>query len=199
MGWLRCSLQGMSTARRLHQTYEQYLRALEESTFKLEYCDGEIYMMAGGSPTHAQLGARAIRLLGTGLGPPCEVYSSDLKVRVEASDLSTFPDATVVCGPRVASPIDAQAITNPSLVVEVTSPTTEDYDRGDKLSHYKQLASLSAVLFVSHRSKRVTVVQRTPDGWEERDFRPGEEVVISAPLVRFDVEALYAGVELEPK
>lgn len=75
-----------------------------------------------------------------------------MKLRVEATDLSTFPDVSVVCGEAIVR-IDRRAITNPILLVEVTSRSTEDYDRGDKLSHYKQIPSLRAVLFVSYRSR----------------------------------------------
>jgi Uma2 family endonuclease len=188
----------VSIAKRLHYTYQQYLTLLEASDFKLEFCDGVIYAMAGGTPTHAALGAAATALLRGALRGRCTVFSSDLKVRIEASDLSTFPDGSVVCGPQAASPLDAQAITNPALLVEVTSPSTEDYDRGDKLSHYKQLPSLRAVLYVSHRLRSVTMVHLTSAGWAEREFRSGERVVLSEPALEFEVDALYEGLALEP-
>src|SRR5262249_20147686 len=136
----------VTTARRVQHSYGEYLRILEHSPVKLEYCDGEIYAMAGGTAAHAQLGASATRLLGNALLGRCGVYSSDLRVRVEETDLTTFPDGTVVCGERQSSPIDAHAVINPTLLVEVTSNSTEAYDRGEKLSHYKQIPSLVAVL-----------------------------------------------------
>ncbi len=187
----------VSTAKRLHFPYEQYLQMLERSEFKLEYCDGVIYAMAGGTITHGALGAAAARVLGQALVGSCRVFSSDLKVRIEASDLSTFPDLTIVCGPHQSAAIDPHAITNPTLLVEVTSKSTEDYDRGDKLSHYKQLPSLRAVLFVSHRAVRVTLVERTEGGWTEREARSGERLVVAAPKLLLDVDELYAGIELE--
>jgi len=164
---------------------------------KLEYCDGEIYAMAGGTPTHADLAAAAIRLLGNSLVGRCRVSSSDLKVRVEATDLSTFPDVTVVCGERRVSSKDPNAVTNPTLLVEVTSDSTEDYDRGEKLANYKQLPDLEAVLFVSHRRAQVTVVERAAVGWSQREIRSGEEVVLRTPPVRFALDELYAGIALE--
>ena len=90
----------MSTARRLHHSYQDYLGALEVSGVKLEYCDGEIYAMAGGTPAHADLAASVTRLLGNALLGRCRVSSSDLKVRIDATDLTTFPDGTVVSGER---------------------------------------------------------------------------------------------------
>lgn len=187
----------MSTARRLHYSYDDYLHALEISELKLEYCDGVIYAMAGGSATHAELAARIIRQLGNALEGECKVYTSDLKVRIEAADLGTFPDAAVVCGHPVAAPYDSNAITNPTLLVEVTSRSTEDYDRGDKLSSYKQLPTLRAVLFISHRRRQVTVVERTDSGWEEREFRGGEMILVASPRVCLGVDGLYDGVSLE--
>lgn len=187
----------MSTARRLHYTYEQYLRSLEMSDVKLEYCDGVIYAMAGGTPAHAALAMAAGRLLGQALLGQCTAYSSDLKIRIDAADLSTFPDCSVICGPVQRAAIDKDAATNPAILVEVTSASTEDYDRGEKLSHYKQLPSLQAVLFVSHKSARVTVVQRTGTGWDERDVLAGEFVTLPRPALSFAVNDLYAGIALE--
>lgn len=188
----------MSTARRLNYIYQDYLRALADSHIKLEFCDGQIYAMAGGTAAHAELGMRAGHLLMQSLPASCRVYSSDLRLRIESTDLSTFPDVTVVRGQREMSAIDPNAATNPTVLVEVTSPSTEAYDRGEKLSHYKQLPSLRAVLFVSHKNKRVTVVQRADNVWAERDFRPSEHVVLDQPALRLSVDALYDGVQLDP-
>jgi Uma2 family endonuclease len=187
----------MSTARRLHHSYEEYLRALEVSGVKLEYCDGEIYAMAGGTPAHADLAASVLRLLGNALLGRCRVSSSDLKVRIEATDLTTFPDATVVCGERQVSRIDRHAVINPTLLVEVTSPSSEDYDRGEKLRQYKQIPSLRVVLLVSHRRPQVTVVERTADGWSERELRAGEQLMVEAPQLTLAVDELYAGIDLQ--
>lgn len=186
----------MTTARRLRSyPYAQYLVALGDSQIKLEYFEGEIYAMAGGTPEHAQLGANVIVLLKRGLPPGCTVFTSDLKVLIESADLATFPDASMVCGPLADAPHDPNAVTNPTLVVEVTSPSTENYDRIEKLRSYQQLPSLNAVLLVSHRARRVTLVQRAPDGWSETDFRGGETV--EAANVRFTVDELYEGVALK--
>ena len=187
----------MTTARRLHYRYDEYLAALEMSPIKLEYCDGEIYAMAGGTPAHADLSAAAVRLLGNALGRTCRVSTSDLKVRIETTDLSTFPDVTVVCGERRVSDIDKNAVVNPTLLVEVTSNSTEDYDRGEKLNHYKQCPSLRAVLFISHRRAQITVVERTEAGWQEREYRSGDALRLSEPVLALQVDELYAGVELE--
>jgi len=188
----------VTTARRLHHGYEEYLAALEVSGVRLEYCDGEIYAMAGGTPAHADLAASLIRLLGNALLGRCRVSSSDLKVRIEATDLSTFPDVTVVCGERLVSTIDKNAVTNPSLLVEVTSNSTEDYDRGEKLNHFQQCPSVRAVLLVSHRRPHVTVLARAAEGgWEQREYRSGQQVRLEEPELTLGVDDIYAGVDLD--
>lgn len=188
----------MATARRLHHDYADYLRTLEMSDVKLEFCEGEIYAMAGGTPAHAELGAAVIMALGRVLPSSRRIATSDMKIRVEASDLSTFPDAAVICGEREVSCRDENAITNPTLLVEVTSKSTEDYDRGEKLSHYKQLPSLKAVLFVAHRTRRITVVERTAEGWTQREARGGEMVHVTSPALSFAVDSVYEGITLDP-
>lgn len=187
----------MTTARRVHHEYRDYLELLALSTVKLEFCDGEIYAMAGGTPAHADLGASATRLLGNALLGRCRVSSSDLKVRIEATDLTTFPDVTVVCGERRTADIDPHAVTNPTLLVEVTSNSTEGYDRGDKLSHYKQIPSLQAVLLVSHRRRHVTIIERGAGGWTQRDVRGHERIEVESLGLSLGVDELYEGINLE--
>lgn len=191
----------MSTARRLHYQYAEYLAALEQSALKLEYCDGVIYAMAGGTRAHAELAAATIVALHASLPRSCRIATSDLKVRVEATDLSAFPDASVVCGAARTSTIDSNALVNPTILVEVTSRSTEDYDRGDKASHYKQLESLEVILFVSHKARRITILERTADAgrvrWTERDVRGGEVVTLPVHGASFPVDAVYEGIELD--
>ncbi len=189
----------MTTARQLRYSYEDYLRALDASELKLEYSGGLIYAMAGGTPAHAELSASIISVLRQALRGRCSVMTSDAKVRVESTDFAGFPDTTVVCGERQASRIDANAITNPTLLVEVTSRSTEDYDRGEKLGHYQQVPSLAVVLFLSHRERRVTVVERTTEGWVTREVLDGGQVTLSTPEATFTVSELYEGVALDPR
>ena len=187
----------MTTARRLHHTYDEYLAVLELSNVKLEFCGGEIYAMAGGTPAHADLAAASIRILGNALLGRCRVSTSDLKVRIEATDLSTFPDVTVLCGEREVALNDRNATTNPTLLVEVTSRSTEDYDRGEKLNHYQQCPSLKAVLFVSHRRPQVTVVSRNGNTWDAHDYQASQQVEVPALSLTFAVDELYAGIRLD--
>lgn len=185
----------MVGARRLHHTYAEYLEVEAMSTVRHEYLDGEIYAMAGGTPEHGILASRLANLIGNQLPPGCRVASSDVKVAVLATGLATYPDLSVTCGPLARDPRDPLAITNPVLLVEVTSNSTEDYDRGDKLSHYRQIEGLQAVLLVSHTGKRVTAVTREAAGWVARDHRGGERVELTAPALALAVDDVYAVLE----
>jgi Uma2 family endonuclease len=166
----------VSTAtRRVHHTYAEYLALEEESGTRHEFLDGEIYAMAGGTPDHAALAGAVIRVLGTVLPPACRVFTSDLRIRIAATGLSTYPDAAVVCGRTSRASDDVLAVVNPVMLVEVTSPSTEEYDRGDKLRHYQQVPALREVLILSHREPRATLFQRQEgDRWTTTDFRAGQ-------------------------
>jgi Uma2 family endonuclease len=188
----------MTIAPQLHYDYAEYEAALEASRIKLEFCDGVIYAMAGGTPAHAELAAAMIVALRSALPRSCRIATSDKKVRVEASNLTTFPDVSVVCGESVVSAIDRNAVVNPTFLVEVTSKSTEEYDRGDKLGHYRLLPTLRAVLFVSHRSRQITVVERDGAAWTERDYRGGETVALTEHGARFTVDEVYEDITLDP-
>jgi len=140
---------GVAAIRR-HYTYREYIRLADEANVKLEFVAGELYAMAGGTPEHAALAANVSALLLLQLrGRRCRVHSSDLRVRVRATGLTTYPDVSVVCGEVEVDPEDASTALNPTVLVEILSPSTEDYDRGDRLDHYKQLASLREVVLVA--------------------------------------------------
>lgn len=179
----------MSTARRYHHSYADYLALEKQSPFKLEFSDGEIFAMAGGTPEHGALAMRFAILCAPLLAPDCTVFSSDVKVRIHATDLGTYPDVSIVCGSVERAKDDENAVTNPRYVVEVTSTSTEDYDRGDKLSQYKQLPSLEVVYLVSHRRKEVTIVARDGRSWTETVVRSGERVTLAGGS--FEVDELY--------
>lgn len=144
-------------------TFVDYLALESISPVKHEYLDGEVWAMAGGTPDHAAIAINVAVALATALrSQPCRVFGADLRVRVKATGLATYPDLTVVCGKLETDPDDVGANTavNPVLVVEVLSPSTEDYDRGEKLAHYKQIAGLREILFVAHEERRLELWTR---------------------------------------
>jgi Uma2 family endonuclease len=193
------SLPMAQTARPL-LSFDEYLRIEGDGLVRHEYLDGVVWAMGAGTDEHAALAANVIRLLGNQLlGRPCRVYTGDLRVRVRASGLTTYPDASVICDRVTFDPADPKRTTalNPKVLVEVTSRSTEQYDRGEKLAHYQRLTSLKAVLFISHRERRVTLVERRA-GWVTVDLHAGDRVTLTEPAVSFTVDELYEGITLDP-
>ncbi len=181
-----------TAARRVHYTYEQYLALEGDSPIKHEYLDGEIYALAEGSPEHAALAGAVIGLLSTPLPPGCRVFTSDLRVRIPATGLSTYPDVTVVCGAVHRAAEDRMAAVNPVLLVEITSRSTEDYDRGEKLRHYQQLATVREVVIVSHRGPYVTVHRRDDDdSWSASEAAVGQTIELVSIAARIAVDEIY--------
>ena len=176
---------------KLNYTYADYLGFEASSNVRHEFLDGQIYAMAGGTPEYAALAAAAITLLGPQLrGGECRPYNSDLRVRTPTG-LTTYPDVTVICGSRAIDAVDPLAITNPALIVEVLSRSTEEYDSGDKFEHYKSFPSLREYVLVSHREHSVEVRSRGDDGWRTTIGHEGEIVELSIGA-RLDVRELYA-------
>jgi Uma2 family endonuclease len=173
----------------VHYTYAEYLGLEASSNVKHEFLGGQIYAMAGGTPEHAALAAAVVGLLFNQLRG-CRAYDSDLRVRTP-SGLATYPDVTVICGPSQRDDVDPQAVTNPTLIIEVLSRSTDEYDAGDKFEHYKTLPSLRQYVLVSHRDRSVEVWTRVDDaGWRRAVVHEGEvaDLLIDA---RLDVRALY--------
>lgn len=174
-------------------SYTEYLRAEDASPIRHEYVRGRVFAMAGGTPEHGALAAAVIRELGVALHKKkCRVYSSDLRVRVQETDLATYPDATVVCGKLETAQDDPNAVTNPTLLVEVLSDSTEAYDRGAKAAHYRRIPSLKEYVLVAQEEKRIEVYRRSPRGsWELFEARSGEGVELDSLGIRLDVDAVY--------
>ena len=189
-----------SPAHAIHYSYADYLGLEASSNVKHEYLEGQIYGLAGGTPEHAALKAAVTGLLFVQIrSGPCRAHDADLRVRVRDTGLATYPDVTVVCGPRERDPEDIDAVTNPTLIVEVLSRSTEQYDRGDKFEHYKRIASLRQYVLVSHRAREVEVWTRTSAGeWIKSIAREGQRASLTSIGAELDVAELYVSAE-EPR
>ena len=177
----------------LHRySFQDYLALEEIAGVRHEFLNGEIYAMAGGTPEHAAMAAAIVAQLGSQLsGGSCRVYSSDLRVRVLATGLATYPDATVVCGPSERDPQSPTHVINPRLLVEVLSPSTEDYDRGEKLEHYKKIPGLAAVLLFSHDEAKVTLWQHHEGAWSATSFAAGQTVELECVAAALEIDPIY--------
>ncbi|HEY5946417.1 MAG TPA: Uma2 family endonuclease [Kofleriaceae bacterium] len=173
-------------------TVQDYVELEDSTDLKHEFYRGDIRAMSGGTNEHARLGAALVGLLYPQLGDgPCEMFSSDLRVRI--GDLITYPDASVVCGDVQMDVEDPNALLNPTVVMEVTSPSSEKYDRGGKFAHYQRIPSLREYVIVSHRDHLVEVFRRGEDGdWLEAEgYGPGQRALIQSIGCELDVETLY--------
>lgn len=188
----------MSTVRRGHRyTYADYVAVEKDSATKHEFLDGEIYAMAGGTEEHSALAVEVLsdlRNAAREIGDlQCRVHSSDLRIYVEAVGLATFPDGSVICGPlhqHAASP-EATAL-NPTVLLEVTSHSSEEYDTVDKVSYYRTIPTLRDYIIVSHRERRITVHSRTDGGeWTARVGISGGRVAVQSLRTDLIVDQIY--------
>lgn len=175
-------------------TYAEYLLFEEASDTKHEWVDGEVYAMSGGSPEHSRLQARAIVALTVALaGKPCAPFTSDLRVHVASAKKSTYPDVTVICDEIEHDEIDPQAATNPAVIVEVLSPSSEAEDRGEKWALYQRIPSLKHYVLVAQHRPRIEVYSRTDLGWHYAESVSGDVFRLPALGVTIAVDEIYAG------
>jgi Uma2 family endonuclease len=174
-------------------TYAEYLAAEERSFEKHEFLDGEVHAMSGGTPEHGALAMAFGAALGSALlGRSCRVFSSDVRVRVKATGLAAYPDISVVCGKLETDDEDPNAITNPVLLVEVLSDSTEARDRGEKAAHYRLIPTLREYVFVSQGRRRIEVYRRNEaNRWELFEFEAGAKADLASVGCAIAVDDVY--------
>jgi Uma2 family endonuclease len=157
----------VSTRPKTFLTPEQYLEIERKAEYKSEYFRGEMFAMAGASLAHNTLVANLLgELHGKLKGSPCRVLPSDMRVQVSPSGLYTYPDVVAVCGEPRLLDNRMDTLLNPTLLIEVLSPTTEAYDRGRKFEHYQSIESLREYLLVASDRVHADLYTRQPgDRW----------------------------------
>jgi Uma2 family endonuclease len=155
----------MATAPVSRLSAEEYLALERQSAERHEFLGGEIFAMTGASRRHNLIAGNVFAALHVQLaGRGCEVYTHDMRVRVPAADLFTYPDVVVACGGPQFADAETDTLVNPTLIVEVLSPTTESYDRGNKFAHYRTLPSLAEYLLLAQDRVRAEHFVRQGDG-----------------------------------
>ncbi len=189
----------VSPARHRRYTYSEYVALEEHANVRHEFFDGEIYAMAGGTPEHAAICTNVSTALNVQLrGRGYRVHSSDLLIRVLETGLATYPDVSVVCGRAEIDPANRNAITNPVVLVEVLSPGTAEYDRGEKLAHYQRIPSLREVVLVAQDEQMIEVWRREAgDTWMRSEARSASIRLASIDCT-LDVADVYRD-ELAPR
>lgn len=193
----------MSTApSRRRITVAEYVARERESLEKHEYYRGEVFAMAGATPRHNRIAGNIYAELHAPLkGKPCKPSNSDQRIRIEEADLSTYPDVSVICGKMEVSPADTIAATNPVVVFEVLSKSTESYDRGPKFELYQQSPTLRQYVIVEQASAKIVSYERDEDGTWRYKLLVGMEQTLELPAIgcRLPLAEVYRDVEFGPE
>ena len=186
----------MVTEKIRQMTVEEYFDFEETSEIRHEYIDGEIYPMTGGTVQHDSLIVNTIVALWQRVSESgCQVHGGHLRHSISRTRY-VYPDVSVVCG---APETDERSLNlfNPTLVAEVTSPSTIDFDRGDKLRHYQSIESLHVYLVIDQQEPLAEAHIRQEDGWQTQEFA-GLDAVIPLQALGCDLPLaeIYAGIEI---
>jgi Uma2 family endonuclease len=159
-------------------TEEQYLAMEREAEFRSEFHSGQMFVMAGGSFNHSALSNRMGSLLDQHVPAGCRTLNSEMRIKVSAAGLYTYPDCAVVCGNPEFFGDKQDVLLNPLLIVEVLSPSTEAYDRGKKFELYRTIPSFREYLLVHQDRRHVEYYSKQDDGsWLLREHSGAEAVI----------------------
>lgn len=178
---------------------DDYLAWEQEQPCRHEYIDGEVFAMSGASDAHGTAALNLAALLRNALrGTPCKPFIADMKVQVVAANSFYYPDILVTCDPRDRTPEASHVKQHPCLIVEVLSPSTEAYDRGNKFAAYRQLEALQEYALVSLEARRIEIFRRDATGhWVLHPFALDETLELASLDFRCPVAEIFEGAEGE--
>ncbi|MBD2207092.1 Uma2 family endonuclease [Calothrix sp. FACHB-1219] len=176
---------------------EDYLKAEETSPIKHEYRQGFVYAMAGASNAHVVISLNMASMLRNHLrGSGCQTYISDTKAHIESINIYYYPDIIVSCDRRDRE-FD-NFLRYPCLIVEVLSPTTEAFDRGDKFADYRKIESLQEYVLVSQTRMNIEIFRRNPEGqWVLYTYSPGDNIHLVSVDFNCAIADVYEDVTFE--
>jgi len=166
---------------------------------KYEYHGGQMFAMAGVSLPHGRIQVNLTRRVDEALSDsPCNVYPADVRVVIEAVDMATYPDLSIVCSPEQQAKAFGHSITNPTVLFEVLSPSTQAYDRGAKFDQYRNLASLREYVLVSQHAMAIDLYRLENSQWVFHPLR-GEDAVLclNSAGIQIPMREIYRGVRFE--
>ena len=172
-------------------TYADYLAAEQDSDVRHEFLDGIIVAMAGGSYEHNALAGKLAALLANRVTGNCMYYTPDQRFWIASRRRGRYADGSVICGPPEPPTHDDQAATNPMVIVEVLSPSSEGDDDGDKRSDFQALASLQAYVLVAQDQRRVKVYRRAGSAWKVATFGDGDSFELPTLSSVITVDEIY--------
>jgi Uma2 family endonuclease len=179
-------------------TPEEYLALERKADFKSEFCNGFITAMSGASREHNRIAGNLYRKISDQLEEgPCEAFIGDMRVRTSPTGLYSYPDVVAVCGEALFLDDQVDTLLNPTLIVEVLSPSTEDYDRGDKFEFYKAIESLREYVLVAQDEILVERFAKQGDEWVRTEYRDiGQTLVLESIGCAIPLREVNAKVKL---
>ena len=185
-----------------HYSPAEYLALERVSPVKSEFYRGEIFAMSGASREHNLIAGNVnSEIRSQILDRPCESYASDMRVCIEATGLYTYPDVVVVCGQPRFQDSHVDTLLNPTVLVEILSPSTEAYDRGTKFRHYRKIPSLREFVLISQDRMLVERYTRHENDWVLSEFSlPAEILQLESIDCQIPLDAIYVkvGFQEEP-
>lgn len=189
-------------------TIEEYLSAEEKALEKSEFYKGEVFAMSGASINHNRIVRNAQTLIdghllalidGHLLGKPCEIFPSDVRIHIEANTLFTYPDLTIFCEELEMYNNRSDTALNPTVIIEVLSKSTQEYDRGTKFSLYRQIRSLKEYIMISSTEVLVeTYAKQSDNEWLFTAYnKPYDFFIINSINFKTEVNSLYRNVGFE--
>ncbi len=178
---------------------EEYLELEKASDVKHEFYKGEVFLMAGAGTIHNIISVNLIASFANKLkGNPCQPYGSDMRINIPDNSLFTYPDISVICGDIIPSPYDNDTATQPTLIVEILSPSSKVYDRGDKFMLYRQIPTLKQYLLVDSQSVHVeSFALNERNHWELTEYKLMDEPVdVNCLGLQIDMAEIYNRTKL---
>ena len=180
-------------------TIEEYLQFEKTSTEKHEYYKGEIFAMSGASNRHNWIFTNLFTALANKLkGSPCRPYGSDMRMHVPDNTLFTYPDISIYCGDPTSTGFDVDTVVNPTIIIEILSLSTEQYDRGNKFRLYRDIPTLKEYILVDSESIDVEAFRINDKGlWELEEYRfLTEALSVPAMQLTIPLSEIYEGTKL---
>lgn len=178
---------------------EEYLEFEKKSLEKHEYFRGEVFAMAGASPRHNVIFSNLFGDLAYRLkGKPCRPYGSDLRIHIPENTLYTYPDISIICGEIIPSKTDADTAIQPTVLIEILSPSTRDYDKGGKFTLYRDIPTLQEFIVIDSESISIEAFRINEKGhWELEHYRSINDT-LNIPIVHvsFPLHEIYEGTKL---
>lgn len=178
-------------------TYDEYLSVQADTPHRLEFIDGVIVAMAGGSDEHNAVAGRLAELLGARRSDSCRYYTPDQKFWIAATTRARYSDGSIICGRPEHPPHDRHATTNPAVVIDVLSPSSEGDDEGDKRVDFASLATLQAYVVAHQDARTIRLYRRGADGAWGRlpdTYRDGQSFTLPTLTAPIAVADVYAGI-----